>query len=80
MNKSGQAERVSASHPVRLLDCARSDISVVFCIINSILKTANGIKNGLLFRSVVKQAGAAAVGSGGWLSAAVCHPQAKAFT
>ena len=37
---------VSASHPVRLLSrklsgCARSDISVVFCIIKSKLKTIN---------------------------------------
>jgi len=35
---------------------------------------------GLLFRAVVKQAGAAAVGSGGWPSVAVCHPQDKEFT
>jgi len=37
------------------------------------------VSTGLLFRAVVKQAGDAAVGSGGWPSAAVCHPQAKAF-
>ncbi|MEC7784479.1 MAG: hypothetical protein VYB38_13770 [Bacteroidota bacterium] len=37
------------------------------------------VSTGLLFRSVVKQAGVAAVGIGGWPSAAVCHPQAKAF-
>ena len=35
--------------------------------------------NGLLFTSVVKQANVAAMGSGGWLSAAVCHPHDKEF-
>ncbi|WP_262490500.1 hypothetical protein [Leeuwenhoekiella palythoae] len=43
------------------------------------MKISNSKAKRPIFRSVVKQAGAAALGSGGWLSAAVCHPQAKAF-
>jgi len=37
------------------------------------------VQTGILFTSVVKQENAAALGSGGWPSVAVCHPQAKAF-
>ena len=37
------------------------------------------LETAYFFTSVVKQAKAAAVGSGGWPSAAVCHPHDKAL-
>ncbi|WP_273004830.1 hypothetical protein, partial [Leeuwenhoekiella blandensis] len=47
---------------------------------SSLLLFYKNAQTGILFTSVVKQGNAAALGSGVWPSAAVCHPQDKGFT